>query len=496
MKRTTSILLLMAMLAAVSCGDSGTTADTTASTDSTTTAAPVETGIPEPELPEKDYGGAEFTFLMRGRTASSYKQIYIYTDEQNGEVINDAVYDRNRAVEEKFNIDIQAVEYNKDGEVLKAARQYVMSNDAAIDVINNEAYELGSLAGEAYLVDFSGIPHINLSAEYWDQNAIEQLKIADKLYIMQNDITVNALSLARFIFYNRSLAEEYKLDDPYTLVQENKWTLDTFFGMIQSISSDLNGDGKFDEHDQYGMLSEGGDSNATIIHLLAGCGMMHTTPDADGMPVLNLMNEKVDDIITRTYEAIGNNDYAITYEEMAKTADITGFANVYNYARSLFAGGQFLFVQNGCGTTSQFTNMEDDYGIAPNPKYDESQESYHHKVDKYANMFAVPISAGDLEKVGAVMEYMAWYSNKKLLPAFYEVTLQGKRLRSEHDVEMLELVKNTTFYELADIYNFGTSGIIWAAFQKGGNLSSVYASKAPAVETKIDKLIEAFSELE
>lgn len=498
MKRTTSILLLMAMLAAVSCGEASTNADTTASTDSATatTAAPVEEGIPEPELPELDFGGEEFTFLMRGRDASSYAQKHIYTEEQNGEIINDTVFARNSATEEKFNIVIKAVENNSDSGAYDAARQYVLSNDPTIDVINIAGYKLGGLVTEHMLVDFQTVPHINLDAEYWDQNAIDQLMIANKIYIMQNDITVSSASNARLLYYNRTLAEKYQLDDPYDLVQENKWTLDTFFGMIQSISSDLNGDGKFDEHDQYGMLSEWSEYNGTILHLMAGCGVRQTVSDADGLPMIDIMNDKVDDIITRAYEALENNDYAISYQELSNTADITGFPHVFDYARSLFAGGQFLFVQNGSEITVQFTNMEDDYGIAPNPKYDESQESYYHLVDKCACMFAIPISAGDLERIGAVMEYMAWHSNKTLLPAFYEVTLEGKRLRSEHDVEMLELVKETTFYEFSDYYNIGLANIIWSAYEDGGNLASAYAKQEKMMQIKLDKLIKTVSEAE
>ena len=111
MKRTISTLLLIAMLAGMTaCGESGGSEVTDNTAGDTTTAEPVVTGIPEPELPDKDYGGEEFTFLIRGEGSGSYRERWVYAEEENGEVVNDAVFRRNQATEEKFNIKIKIVE--------------------------------------------------------------------------------------------------------------------------------------------------------------------------------------------------------------------------------------------------------------------------------------------------------------------------------------------------------------------------------------------------
>ncbi|MBO5218257.1 MAG: hypothetical protein J6C52_02425, partial [Clostridia bacterium] len=136
MKRSISVLLLIAMFAGMTaCGESGGNEVTDTTAGDTTTAEPVETGIPEPELPALDYGGATFTFLIRGRKATSYYERYVYTDEMNGEIVNDAVFDRNRAVEEKFNLKIAVVENNDGGEI-EDARTYILSGDPGIDAIS------------------------------------------------------------------------------------------------------------------------------------------------------------------------------------------------------------------------------------------------------------------------------------------------------------------------------------------------------------------------
>ena len=62
----------------------------------------------EPELPEVDLNGKEYQFLVRFGSFD-YNELWVYVEDMNGEVVNDAVFERNRAVEEKFNGDITAL---------------------------------------------------------------------------------------------------------------------------------------------------------------------------------------------------------------------------------------------------------------------------------------------------------------------------------------------------------------------------------------------------
>ena len=99
--------LLLLLTTAVSCGGAGTT-EPAVSDEDVTTAASVETeevyDIPEPDIPETDFGGGTFTFLINGRATPYYHEDFIYTEQANGEVVNDAVYERNLKLEEKFNV--------------------------------------------------------------------------------------------------------------------------------------------------------------------------------------------------------------------------------------------------------------------------------------------------------------------------------------------------------------------------------------------------------
>ena len=87
---------VMAMTAA--CGGEAAENVVTESTDTTDTTAAETTALTD-SVPELDFDGAQFRTIEQSSTSYG-----MYTAEANGDVVNDAIFDRNRAIEERFNI--------------------------------------------------------------------------------------------------------------------------------------------------------------------------------------------------------------------------------------------------------------------------------------------------------------------------------------------------------------------------------------------------------
>ena len=103
------MLLLLSSLSSCSYKDSTTPdAETSAGTTETAVAEPVETEIQD-DLPEKDFGGQEYRVRSVTYDPSSYTTIFDPA-ELNGEIVNDALYNRNRSIEERFNLVFTASE--------------------------------------------------------------------------------------------------------------------------------------------------------------------------------------------------------------------------------------------------------------------------------------------------------------------------------------------------------------------------------------------------
>ena len=105
MKRHRFSFLLALLLILTSCGNAATPEETA----QTSEAAPVE--VPEEEtdarnikddVPEFDFGSGSFRSIGQ---SSGNKDIY--AAEETGEALNDAIYIRNRSIEERLNVVIE-----------------------------------------------------------------------------------------------------------------------------------------------------------------------------------------------------------------------------------------------------------------------------------------------------------------------------------------------------------------------------------------------------
>lgn len=493
MKKAISLLLLASMLfGAVACAEK-VDDNNPAVTDAQVTAVEEETEPdpnPEPELPEYDGDASEFKITYRFNT-NSYNEYWAWTEGEDGEVVNDAVYERNRAAEEKFNIKIVGLPSTTAGDDMRKA---VTGADAAYDIVWDQKTTVASFASQNYLVDYNTVPYIDVNAQYWEANAARELTIGGKLFYMPNDMSISNFGGARFMYFNRKLITDYNLQEPYDYIFNNEWTLDVVLNMIQQVSADLNGDGKMTGEDQFGLLREDSGSNGNVMYFITAAGVKYTEKDENDVPVLSFNNEKTIKVMEMCEKVLKDKNTTIEYQNAAKGADLTGYNHLYEYCRAaLFTTDHFLFVQNGIQETESFKDMQSDYGIAPNPKFDVSQEDYKHRLDIYTTIMVIPNTVTDLERTGIILEYLAWKSSKTVYPAYYEITIKTKRARDERDAMICDIVKGSINYEISEMFSLGINDVIWNAFNSG-KYASTFEKNEKSLVRKIDKLVSQFDD--
>ena len=162
MKKTMVWMLLAALLlsAIVGCAAKDGETETKKSdtpTDSVATE-PVETEPAKitPDLPDRDFEGYTYRGLVRGFVSTHWYTRDFYAEALTGEAINDAVYNRNAAVCDKFNIKIEQL----DGASLGMegyARKTVQAGEDAMDVVLG-TNGLSTLITDGCLVDLGAVP--------------------------------------------------------------------------------------------------------------------------------------------------------------------------------------------------------------------------------------------------------------------------------------------------------------------------------------------------
>ncbi|MBE6657719.1 MAG: hypothetical protein E7604_04655 [Ruminococcaceae bacterium] len=441
------------MLAAVSCAGEGSgnltePADSAlpAGTEHVTEAAdPSDARLPL-NLPEElNLEGQTFTYLGigTGEMYGYYATTDLYAEGENAEPLNDAVYHRNRAVEDLLGIKIEVVFHDNTGpEILKS----VQSNDCLYDAVWDRGSFLYAPAAEGYFMDFKTVPHVDLTAPWWDQNIINDYSFYDKTYIMTGDISTCEDAYAYFVYFNKKLIADNEMESPYQLVENGEWTLDKMTEMVHSITQDINGDGALTDGDRFGMYSECSLPN----RMFASMGGKYYTRDGDDYHI-NVTSERNIDIFTGIFELL-QHDAAPNIETWKNSGS---FGNVYAYARNLFTQDCFLFVFGEPGVIDEFRDMESDFGIVPVPKFDASQDRYYSVVDEFAPLLAIPTTAPDLNRTGAVLEALAWESRYTLTPVYNETLVKRKYARDEDSIAMLELLADSRVFNIIAMTNWG-----------------------------------------
>ena len=127
-------LLLAAQLTACGSAEVQETAETAETAVPETAAEPVDDGLAHEDLGDITFDGQEFHMWLAYEELTGYNM-----EEQTGEVFDDAVFDRNLAVEERLNIKLTftASEHDFGGGGYAAGcediKNYVLSNDTTYD---------------------------------------------------------------------------------------------------------------------------------------------------------------------------------------------------------------------------------------------------------------------------------------------------------------------------------------------------------------------------
>jgi len=141
-------------------------------------------------LEAKTYDGKNFNIISRETQTKQFD-----VGEETGDIINDAVYMRNRTVEEKFDVAIKVIsvagEWDTQNTFLNTLKNSIMAGDAAFDLVDGYAAYIGSLIGAGLYLNLLDIPHLRLTEPWWSQHAVNELTIKGKLFVVPGDITTN-----------------------------------------------------------------------------------------------------------------------------------------------------------------------------------------------------------------------------------------------------------------------------------------------------------------
>jgi hypothetical protein len=456
---------------------------------SETTSALSENTQPEvtdltPYLPKETFGGYELKVLNIDPELN-WCLSAIVVDKENGEIINDTIVQRNRTIEEKYEIKFiyyPNVGYSDMSALIKRSN---MAGDYLYDIAFPILRDAGTLALDNQLQDIKHVPYIDTDQSWWTKNATEQLSIKDKLFFTTNDICIGNIENCWSIEFNKKLITEYGLDNPYELVTSGNWIMDKFLSMSKAVAQDVNGDGDMKSlENNFGFVSLL--HNGTYLAFLTSGDEYTIKKDENDYPLLVMDNERFYSVYQKILDVLNNSNVGANANQP--------WMNYDKGKEYLFTNDQALFLIDLLHYGRRLRSMKADFGIIPLPKYDESQENYYTATTYGCPVFVIPITNTDLERTGVIVEALAAESSKTLIPAYINVALEGKYLRDEESMPMVELILDSRAYDLSNAYNWNNLGNIIndAMISNNSNIASLYAKHSEKTKNAIEKSINNF----
>lgn len=488
-RRCAMLLALLCTAAAMTaCGGEGEPTPIGTNED---TAAAVESGTEErwqDGLPETlDLGGKTFVIHSRGDEGPNLE---IDAETEVGEVLNDAIFQRNRGLEERLNMKLKLFpggSWENYGQDITQIRASIAAGDNAWQMISVWGIASSQLVLDNCFYDLTDMPYLDSSAPWWNQSAVQALTLAGKRFLMVGDTSVLSMLGGAFVMYiNDTMCQKYEIDDIHALVRDGKWTFQKMTEYSRLAMADLDGSGKMDENDQYGLLfapyntADSLYTSADIHQIVMNDGMPEYTPSADRLT-------KLMDIL-----------YPLCFdrEMYGSFMNLDGLM-----VNPMFISGQGLMAistLNGARTT--FREMEDNYTIVPLPKLDEMQENYLTPAYNGACLWGIPSDNPDPESAAAVMEAMAAASHYEITPVYFKTCLQEKYARSEETVEMLEIIRDTQYVDAEFLWRDALGNVAYTArnmiAEQTDDVASWLAKNEKSVLSSIEKTVEALEAIQ
>lgn len=493
MKRTLAAILASLMilpaLAACSSGDQPDTKDTTPSTSSPAgdTSAPdteettTDRAHTKDNLPsDLNFDGESIRITCRGHENFTWELIA----EDNGDVVDSAIYNRNLNVEERLGVKLTVIEGDADqGKYMDAVRATILATSPDYDIIAGAQYKAAQMVLQNCFRNLADEEYLDFDQPWWDADYMENLSVDPKqIYMLAGDLTMTKIAWTAALYFNKGLYED-KFGDPndlYKTILDGDWTMDKFSELCANAYEDSNGDGVKDTEDIMGLYFDHADQADRITFSM---GIRFTERDENGYPKMVFNNERTVGAVDAIYKLFFENP-GVSYTEGGPDR---------------FTDGKSLFKSASLYTATTFGQYDIEYGILPWPKLNAEQDAYYSGVQDNIALYMLPITVDDTraDMLGAVLEAMCAENYRTVTRAYYETALKFKYSDGELYSSVVDLIHGSATTDIAYVYSYSLNNVgtlirNYIIKANNPNFTSIYKKFEKAVNASLDKLNDYF----
>ena len=437
----------------------------------------------EPELGgETPFEGKTFTFFAFTDDTSYYWNDTDFTAEGiNGDSLNDAVFERNKYVEERSGATLIIAHAGTNNEY-SALTNSVSSGEDAFQAADLNTLAMFSTATNEYLAELNDLGTIQLDAPWWDQNCQSQMSILGQTYGLYGDIGVMYMRTFGIVMFNKKLVADH-LDgiDLYEVQDNKEWTIEYMTDLVSTISEDLDGDDKMTEADLFGMVYQGDMMPVAMIC----AGVEFATKNQEDVPEINFKNEHTLD----TIDLLADLMYDTNCARCSSASNPPPFDH-----HNAFQNDHAIFDVTEIHAVIDARPMETNFGVLCMPLFDEYQANYLTCINPHvAATLVVPNSIQEPDFVGTMLDLLSATGKNYMSEAFYDITLQGKSVRDEQSKATLDLCIASVRYDLGYVADWGVSAVMRQMCDtRSKDFASRYDTNISSFNYNLEKTLDAF----
>ena len=373
-------------------------------------------------------------------------------DEETGDVESDAMYFRQREIEDKFalawvnNRAPTSGEGDTSSPTVDMIKQDVMAGTGAYDAAYAGNMHTQQLLINDCLMNLTDFTVMDLDREWWQQDLQGSLSIGGELYFLQGSILTSYYQDAMCVVFNKQVAEDYGVEGLYDIVKDGDWTYDKMFEIASAVPENTSGAGAY----RYAGI----DGIAIVI----SHGYSLTEFDDDGNPYLpDAISQDIVDMADK---------YSIIFSDDSQTINIKGriggnyenFEEKYGYEHEseMFEDGKMLFYMTDTSGGAYLRTLDVDFGFLPMPKGSDAQEDYISYSGGGNNVF-VPKTSKDPQMLDVILEAMGALGYKYYKPTYYDNMLKSRTVKDFESKEMLDIIFASKKYDIIEVVDKGAT---------------------------------------
>lgn len=390
----------------------------------------------KPDIAKKNYDKEFYLWIMDDTNRPGYH----WVEKGEGDVLSEAIFARQQKVYNHIGVEIIGTARTESYlTYIEPFKNSVKNKDGSVDMMLSHNFSgVPSLISENYLTDISALPGIDVDADYWNREFMEDLSIADKYFLGFSDFNI---LYTHVITFNKTMMEQYESTLPksvYEMVYSYEWTIDQMLSLAQLVSSDRTGDGKTAD-DTFGITGRHWNE---FPGFLKASNINMVEKNESGMYTLSLMSdlyaEKTTALVEKLKSLSASNNSFFDYNT------VTGLSVPLTSGRTLLHLTPTFSLEG-------YLQYDVPFGVLPYPMWDTAQKNVGYRHLQWGGYITVPSYLRDEDMAGETLELLAFYS-EDVKSAYYEKMLGKQVADAPDDRKMLSIVWDTVCTEFAQTY--------------------------------------------